>query len=262
MEQETQSAGRVCRNCENPKWIVESNKDNVFIHAINDFNQQHERAKKNNISLPAWEYRWFFETEDEAIALACEIKKAYEECGKEQENVNPESLIMQYCWSGNLEKVISLLDSGCNIEGDSATSFEASTPLLYACVSKNMQLVKTLIERGANIHATDYIGNGVLMYSHNADLLRLFIEDHKLDPNKQHGISKYTPLMNACRFGYIDSMDYLLSIGVNPLLRDHSGAQALQWAMECDGNREGNRKIENYFLDRLAFYKKSHETAT
>ena len=65
-------------------------------------------------------------------------------------------------WKRYLELVSKLLDKGANIE---VTNFLGATPLIYAVCNNDYDLTKLLIERSADVNAESYYSFYVLHYA-------------------------------------------------------------------------------------------------
>ena len=84
--------------------------------------------------------------------------------------------------NNSIDEVISLLDKGADPNHPLYWSEEEQTwpPLLYACLDRNLEMVKVLVQRGADV-------------------------------NKGGGKPNWTPLHGACIFGFKEGMEYLIS---------------------------------------------------
>ncbi len=59
------------------------------------------------------------------------------------------------CERGHLEVIQALLNKGANIE---ATDLEGQTPLMYAVLRNQPKIVSALLERKANMEIKDSVG--------------------------------------------------------------------------------------------------------
>ena len=80
------------------------------------------------------------------------------------------------------------------------------TPLIVACHAGNLEIVKQLIDLGADVNAANEKGTTVFMYAKSA----------------------------AMRMGSPKLIDLLIAAGADPNLRDHAGKTALEYAIELD----------------------------
>lgn len=56
--------------------------------------------------------------------------------------------------SGDLDAVVNLLDAGKSLESKYQ---DGKTPLMYSCIHGHIEIVKILLNRGANIEATNEV---------------------------------------------------------------------------------------------------------
>lgn len=109
-----------------------------------------------------------------------------------------------------------------------------------------------LIDRGANIEATDDEGRTALWWAARAGnyiALEILLR-HGADPNKadrRHGI---TPLIIASRVGHVRIVRMLLEYGVDASKRDRLGQTALDAARR--GKHEEHRVIERLLQEYIA----------
>lgn len=106
----------------------------------------------------------------------------------------------------NLEVTGLLLDRGANPNKTEEKAF--MTPLMRAAFEGNMEIVKTLVEAGADVNATNFLGE--------------------------------TALMKAVNYDSADVVEYLLSKGANPNLQDNQGKTASDLAMDYGSQQTSN----------------------
>ncbi|MEJ2368411.1 MAG: ankyrin repeat domain-containing protein [Acidobacteriota bacterium] len=121
-----------------------------------------------------------------------------------------------------------LLRHGARVNVGPSASLPA--PLVEACSLGNLEMVRLLVARGADMQET---GSGVtpLMASvyHGTDLLH-FLLDHGADPNRHDGQEGKTALMYAVGAGKGDAVQDLLAAGASPDDTDKLGETALMMA--------------------------------
>jgi len=61
---------------------------------------------------------------------------------------------VEACASGDWEMVQGYIESGSNFEGRSQ---DGKTPFLYACIKANMNIVKLLMRKEANVSVRDHV---------------------------------------------------------------------------------------------------------
>lgn len=108
---------------------------------------------------------------------------------------------------------------------------ERYTPLIEATLTGNVNIVKALIDAGANVDGKALNSSTPLMFAAQKDLHRCvdFLLKAKANPNLQ-GQCKKTPLMWAAEAGAYASVIILLEGGANPDLEDIDGSKALSFA--------------------------------
>ena len=82
-------------------------------------------------------------------------------------------------WSadlGHVDVVKALIDNGADLE---ASDFYGWTPLMKATYRNNIEIVKLLVEKGANVNAKNFVGNSVLYIAEELnikpDILHLLV---------------------------------------------------------------------------------------
>jgi ankyrin repeat protein len=129
---------------------------------------------------------------------------------------------------GDLPMVRSLLDKGANLN---AKGVNGTTILMEAAAGGNLDLVKFLIDQGLDINAKRPDGETVLIYAaigRNPEVLR-FVVKKGLDVNAKtkHG---RTALMFASMAGKLRAVEYLVERGVDVNARNSHGHSALWYA--------------------------------
>jgi len=144
----------------------------------------------------------------------------------------------------------------CHYNVSSKNTF--STFLVYACENENLDLVKLLVEHGANVNLVDengysplisacaYNNSNIAKYliEHGADINQSFFLNTPLNIVYQNG----TPLTIACRNGNEDIALCLLEHGANVNDKDRSGCTPISYACK-KGNVNIIRFLMNYGAD-------------
>jgi len=103
------------------------------------------------------------------------------------------------------------------------------TALMYAAKQGNVQIIKRLLEQGANVKHCDSYGDTPLLIAAEygqEDAVKFFIESKKADINETNHMG-WTALMLASKSGNIPVIDYLIKMGANRKLRTKKGSSSL-----------------------------------
>ena len=135
---------------------------------------------------------------------------------------------------GDFDEVQRQLDAGVDVNEESSTGL---TPLHYAASSGHNDIVELLIERGANVNATDS-GKGAtpLDYAHWRDHEEVIETLNAHNAQREHekggeGIGQSSLIHDAALDGDIDEVKRQLDAGVDPNLKSSKGANPLFYAV-------------------------------
>ncbi|XP_020297141.1 uncharacterized protein LOC109861755 isoform X3 [Pseudomyrmex gracilis] len=134
--------------------------------------------------------------------------------------------------NGDIEIVKMLLDRRANVN---ATTWQGTTPLHYAIENKKIEIAELLLNHGANVNASTK--NGITFHS-AAEKRYLQIDEHLVN----HGIyinSTYiysftpgnTPLFLAVKRGHVDAVKMLMDRGSNVNAETWNGTTLLHYAI-------------------------------
>ncbi len=119
-----------------------------------------------------------------------------------------------------------------NVEARNA---QDESPLMMAALKGNVEAVKALIARDADVNKT---GWAPLHYAASAGspqhvaIIALLLENHAyIDATSPNGT---TPLMMAAHYGSNDAVQYLLQEGADPTLKNQLGLTATDFAMRVN----------------------------
>ena len=165
----------------------------------------------------------------------------------DQRNAQGMTPLMVYAYTGNIDVVENLLESGANV---GLKSLNGKTPLHYAAHSGNLDLVKLLMDKGLKINARDEKQREPLydaIISNQLDLVKFFVEKGARLNCKIEG-KNY--LFAAAKTGNIDLNLYLLDAGISPDEKDYNGNTVLDMAI-----RRKNKEL----YEMLKMYSKSNK---
>ena len=116
--------------------------------------------------------------------------------------------------------------------------FDGRTPLIYAGIMGNVDIIDYLAEVPVSILHKDKLGNSALYYAAergHVDAVEVLLQNGaEVDAKNRRGI---TPLMIAASQGRNEIVRLLLKGKADPNWRDYTGRTALMWA---EWNRETN----------------------
>ena len=124
------------------------------------------------------------------------------------------SALFSAVFSQNLDSVALLLQKGADVN---ATNVYGITPLLYAVDLGNVKLVKLLLDHGANVNYLPPYDPGALTMAilHNQDSVLHLLLDHRANPDLTDKFG-FTPLTYAIYYGNYNAADLLLYYGADP----------------------------------------------
>ena len=115
------------------------------------------------------------------------------------------------------------------------TYSDLSALLLLACRNGQANIAQLLLDHGAKINQTGYLGETALSAACNMghkDIVELLLKTPGVEVDTAPNPSQRTPLIQACQKGYVDIARLLLNHGANPDLPDKQGKTALDYAFE------------------------------
>ncbi len=144
------------------------------------------------------------------------------------------SMVHRSIERGDLEAVRAEIDGGEDIE---ALDYRDMTPLIMAAQFGEMDIVRYLVEQGADVNATMPEADGEQTPLRKAiergDYeMVLYLVENGAEVNHKNSFG-WTPLMSAVRRGYTDIMEYLLTQGADPAARTTSGQTPVRLASDA-----------------------------
>ena len=133
------------------------------------------------------------------------------DCGLPIEQDN--KTIMDFCETNDLESLKTYLAKLCPIEGYLDFIYNNETPLAEACFYGYYDIVKLLLEKGANVNFPDYLDN--------------------------------TPLHKACENCHVEIVELLLEYGAEKNCEENAeGYTPEELASYCDDSEKRAKIIE------------------
>lgn len=115
-----------------------------------------------------------------------------------------------------------LIECGADVNIDTDAG---ETALMYAADCEDKELTKKLLTKGANPNEQDECGRTPLIRTHNADIVKILV-DNGANIN-QVDYAKYSPLMQAAREECLDKVKMLIKLGADLNLQNSYGYTAL-----------------------------------
>jgi uncharacterized protein len=131
---------------------------------------------------------------------------------------------------GSLKAATTLIESPkTNVE--IRTSHDES-PLMMAALKGHFELVKQLIERGADVNKTGWTPLHYAATNGHLAIMELLLEQHAyIDAESPNGT---TPLMMAAHYGSPAAVKLLLEAGADPTLKNQLGMTAIDFAYRAN----------------------------
>lgn len=160
--------------------------------------------------------------------------------------VKNETTLYAECLRGNWNNVKQMLDGGDLIDLDVTTDDERQTPLMITCLRGKKDIVEKMLDSGANIEATDIWGQTPLFFAigKEIEVVKLLVSrGANIDTSdKENG---WTPIIIASMHGDVDSIDYLHLHGADIDVQDKlDGWNSMIYAAS-ENNIETVKKLYN-----------------
>ncbi|HUO40346.1 MAG TPA: ankyrin repeat domain-containing protein [Mycobacterium sp.] len=119
------------------------------------------------------------------------------------------------------------------------TFSDGHTPLLVAARDNHAEIVRDVLDAGADVRAVDWVFKGSPIhkatYNGRPEILRMILDQPDVDVDVQGPINGYTPLHDALWHGYTECAQMLLDSGCRLDLKGHDGKTPLQVAIDVYG---------------------------
>ena len=153
------------------------------------------------------------------------------------------------CEEGNLDKVQKYIKKGCDVNRNSEETVSyGKTPLMCAASEGRFDVVKYLIDCGADVNEKGYLKQTALHYASGRGDLKvveaLLSKGAEIDVEDEY---RCTPLMLAAGWGHIDILLYLIDHGADVNKKGYRKPTALHYA-----SKRGDLKVVEALLDKGA----------
>ena len=106
------------------------------------------------------------------------------------------------------------------------------SPLMLVALRGQVDLVKKLIDRGADVNKTGWTALHYAATNGHLEIMNLLLEHHAyIDAESPNAT---TPLMMAAHYGSADAVRLLLSAGADPALKNQLGMSAIDFANKAN----------------------------
>lgn len=123
--------------------------------------------------------------------------------------------------------LFELLENGANPNAYSSFGW---TPLMFAAYRGDLQTLKTLINFGANVNPRIYNVNIIACNSNNTEVIRFLLENGA--NVNERGFYGSTPLIAGVKTGNVEIVKLFLDYNADVNACDHLGNTALYYAIE------------------------------
>lgn len=188
-----------------------------------------------------FEYELHVNTEGKAQLL--EIQEVFERRERADQAAIAQQRVMEATNRGDAASVRELIRQGCEVNQvyPHVNSFlDGHTPLLVAARDGHAEIVRELLDAGAEVRVEDWVFKGAPIhkatYNGRPDILKMLIEHPEIDLDVQGPINGYTPLHDAIWHGYTECARMLIEAGARLDLQGHDGKTPLDIAVEVYGS--------------------------
>lgn len=164
--------------------------------------------------------------------------------GFTQENVTNDSLVVSFVNNNNTSKIDSLI----KVNGINKTYFNNSHTLLTLAISNsNLNLVKYLVEKGANVNIVLNTLTPLIQCAiYDKDTIAEYLLTHGAIVDG-YNIQRNTPLLYAARIGSVNTLKVLMRFRANPFFQNFQNYNSLEYALTF-GKTEAANLIRDYMV--------------
>lgn len=164
--------------------------------------------------------------------------------GFTQENVTNDSLVVSFVNNSNTSKIDSLI----KVNGINKTYFNNSHTLLTLAISNlNLNLVKYLVEKGANVNIVLNTLTPLIQCAiYEKDTIAEYLLTHGAIVDG-YNIQRNTPLLYAARIGSVNTLKILMRFRANPFFKNFQNYNSLEYALTFEKTEAANL-IRDYMV--------------
>lgn len=142
---------------------------------------------------------------------------------------NPPPPLWWAAFRGDVGIAELLINKGANVEG-----VGSRFPLMAACRNGHLEMVKLLIDRGAQVNSRNVHGTPLsnAAETDQIEVMKYLIEKGANVDGKDDRYYRWTPLMRAAAAGSLEALILLLNNGANPDFKDTGGDTPTSIAQE------------------------------
>lgn len=151
-----------------------------------------------------------------------------------------DEMLCDAAYSGNLEMCELLLKAGANVNGKGTFSTSLQTASRY----NHPEIVKLLLDHGADLEQKDYEGNTPLILAAsqgNMEIVKMLLAHGAAIQAKNNG--GWTALMQAALFGRTKTLKFLLENGANANDKAENERNITVLMLACDSGSEESVKL-------------------
>ena len=177
----------------------------------------------------AGSYEDFFRAlkQDDATLVAALIQRGFDPNTRSPEGQHALFLVIRE----PAPKVLAVLLQWPRIEIEPRSPQDES-PLMMAALAGNLQLVRQLIARDADVNKPGWAPLHYAATNGHVAVMRLLLQHHAyIDASSPNGT---TPLMMAAQYGTPEATKLLLEEGADPLLKNQMGLSAIDFAYRAN----------------------------
>ncbi|MEJ5315547.1 MAG: ankyrin repeat domain-containing protein [Tenuifilum sp.] len=168
--------------------------------------------------------------------------------GFAQDNTSYDSLVVTFINENNISKIDGLI----KVNGINKTYFNNSHTLLTLAISNsNLNLVKYLVDRGANVNIVlNTLSPLIQCAIYDKDTIAEYLLTHGAIVDV-YNIQRNTPLLYAARVGSVNTLKVLMRFRANPFFQNFQNYNSLEYALSF-----GKTEAANLLRDYMVAYSK------